>query len=146
MAAIALLRMHGYTDEAGYRDKAEQTLELLAGAAGQYGLFAATYGIAIVHFAEPHTQIVIVGEDETAQQLYGEAITATSFGASVLKLNFSQTVEANLPPSLAVTIPQLPAVMQKKTVAVVCSGRSCKPPAYSVELLKQLLSGKEPAA
>src|SRR4051812_33272742 len=36
MAAIALLRMHAYTDEAAYRDKAEQTLELLAGAAGQY--------------------------------------------------------------------------------------------------------------
>jgi hypothetical protein len=146
MAAIALLRMHSYTDEAGYRDKAEQTLELLAGAAGQYGLFAATYGVAIVHFAQPHTQIVIVGEDETAQQLYTEAITATSFGTSVLKLNFSQVVEANLPPSLAATIPQLPAIKQKKTVAVVCSGRSCKPPAHSVELLRQLLSGKEPAA
>jgi uncharacterized protein YyaL (SSP411 family) len=146
MAAIALLLMHGYTDEPGYRDKAEQTLELLAGAAGQYGLFAATYGIAIVHFAEPHTQIVIVGEDETAQQLYAEAITAPSFGTSVVKLNFCQAVEANLPPSLAATIPQLPAVNQGKTVAVVCSGRNCKPPVYSVELLKQLLSGKEPAA
>jgi uncharacterized protein YyaL (SSP411 family) len=78
MAAIALLRMHGYTDEAGYRDKAEQTLELLAGAAGQYGLFAATYGIAAVHFAAPHTQIVIVGEDEAAVQLYDDAATASS--------------------------------------------------------------------
>src|SRR6266849_545633 len=29
IAAIALLRMHSYTDEGGYRDKAEQTLELL---------------------------------------------------------------------------------------------------------------------
>jgi uncharacterized protein YyaL (SSP411 family) len=146
MAAIALLRMHGYTDEAGYRDKAEQTLELLAGAAGQYGLFAATYGIAAVHFAAPHTQIVIVGEDEAAVQLYDEAVAASSFGRSVLKLNFSQAVEPNLPPSLAATIPQLPALKQRRTVAVVCSGGSCKPPAHSVELLKQLLSGKEPAA
>jgi uncharacterized protein YyaL (SSP411 family) len=138
--------MHGYTDEAGYRDKAEQTLELLAGAAGQYGLFAATYGIAAVHFAAPHTQIVIVGEDEAAVQLYDEAVAASSFGRSVLKLNFSQAVEPNLPPSLAATIPQLPALKQRRTVAVVCSGGSCKPPAHSVELLKQLLSGKEPAA
>src|SRR5438132_7939731 len=30
MAVIALLRMHAYTDEAAYRAKAEQTLELLA--------------------------------------------------------------------------------------------------------------------
>ncbi len=159
VAAIALLRMHGYTDEPGYRDKAEATLELLAGAAGQYGLFAATYGIAVVQFVEPHTQIVVVGEDETATQLYDEAATSISqasfgrsslggsvLGKSVLKLNFSQAVEANLPPSLAATIPQLPAVKQGKTVAVVCSGGSCKPPAHSVELLRQLLDGKEPAA
>ena len=145
MAAIALLRMHDYTGEAGYRDKAEQTLELLAGAAGQYGLFAATYGIAAVHFAEPHTQIVIVGEDETAEQLYDEAVAESSVGRSVLKLNFSQAVEANLPPSLA-TIPQLPVLKQRKTVAVVCSGGSCKPPAHSVESLKQLLRAKESAA
>jgi uncharacterized protein len=146
MAAIALLRMHGYTDEAGYRDKAERTLELLAGSAGQYGLFAATFGIAAVYFSEPHTQIVIVGEDETAAQLYDEAVASSSFGRSVLKLNLSQAVEPNLPPSLAATIPQLPAVKQRKTVAVICSGGSCKPPAHSVELLKQLLSVKDPAA
>jgi uncharacterized protein YyaL (SSP411 family) len=146
MAAIALLRMHDYTGEAGYRDKAEQTLELLAGAAGQYGLFAATYGIATVHFGEPHTQIVIVGEDETAEQLYDEAVAESSVGRSVLKLNFSQAVEANLPPSLAATIPQLPVLKQRKTVAVICSGGSCKPPAHSVESLKQLLRAKESAA
>jgi len=145
MAAIALLRMHGYTDEAGYRDKAEATLQLLAGAAGQYGLFAATYGIAAVYFAEPHTQIVIVGEDETAAQLYDEAVAASLFGMSVLKLNFSQALEANLPPSLAATIPHVPEMKQKKTVAVVCSGRVCKPPAQSVELLRQLLNIKDPA-
>jgi uncharacterized protein YyaL (SSP411 family) len=109
-------------------------------------LFAATYGIAAVHFAEPHTQIVIIGEDETAEQLYDEAVAESSVGRSVLKLNFSQAVEANLPPSLAATIPQLPVLKQRKTVAVVCSGGSCKPPAHSVESLKQLLRAKESAA
>jgi hypothetical protein len=73
-------------------------------------------------------------------------VASSSFGASALKLNFSQAVEANLPPSLAATIPQLPEMKQKKTVAVVCSGGTCKPPAHSVELLKRLLSGNEPAA
>jgi uncharacterized protein YyaL (SSP411 family) len=151
MAAIVLLRMHAYTGEAEYRAKAEATLELLAGAAGQYGLFAATYGIAAVCFADPHEQIVIVGEDETAAQLYDEAITSSSFGRSsfgrsVLKLNFSQAVEANLPPMLAATIPQLPALQQKKTVAVVCSGGSCKPPVHGVDLLKKLLDARDSAA
>ena len=53
--------MHAYTDDASYGDKAEQTLEVLAGVAGQYGIFAATYGIAAVQFAQPHTQVVIFG-------------------------------------------------------------------------------------
>jgi len=72
-------------------------------------------------------------------------VAASLFGMSVLKLNFSQALEANLPPSLAATIPHVPEMKQKKTVAVVCSGRVCKPPAQSVELLRQLLNIKDPA-
>src|SRR5579859_75359 len=49
MAAIALMRLHHYTGDAGYHDKAEQTLETFAGIAEQFGIFAATYGIAVVH-------------------------------------------------------------------------------------------------
>ena len=44
--------------------KAEQTLELLAGLAGKFGIFAATYGIAAVHLSHPHTQVVVIGEDD----------------------------------------------------------------------------------
>jgi uncharacterized protein YyaL (SSP411 family) len=146
MAAIALLRMHAYTDEADYRDKAEQTLELLAGAAGQYGIFAATYGIAAQYLATPHTQIVIVGEDETAERLYAEAIPASLYGRSLLKMTFSQAIAQNLPPSLAATIPQLPSLKQNKTVAIVCSEGSCKPPAHNTEALRELLQTREPAA
>jgi len=69
VAAIALLRLHGYTNDRAYRDKAEQTIEVLAGMAGQYGLFAATYGIAAVHFAQPHVQVVVVGNGDLAERL-----------------------------------------------------------------------------
>jgi len=33
-----------------------------------------------------------------------------------------------LPPVLASTIPELPAVKEQKTVAIICSGTSCQPP------------------
>jgi uncharacterized protein YyaL (SSP411 family) len=52
MAAIALLRLHHYTGATSYRDKAEETLETFAGIAEQFGIFAATYGIAVVHLLE----------------------------------------------------------------------------------------------
>jgi hypothetical protein len=128
VAAIALLRLHAYTNDPSLRDKAEQTMEVLAGVAAQYGLFAATYGIAAVHLSHPHTQIVIVGDDELAERLYKIAIAPYAAGKAVLKLAPDKVVRQNLPPALAETIGQLPAVKEGKTVAVICSGFACQPP------------------
>jgi uncharacterized protein YyaL (SSP411 family) len=139
VAAIALLRLHAYTNDPGLRDKAEQTIELIAGLAGQYGLFAATYGIAAVHLAHPHTQIVIVGDDELADQLHTAAVAPYSASKAVLKLAASKAVPQNLPPALAETIPQLPAVKEEKSVAVVCSGFTCQPPISDPEELARSL-------
>jgi len=146
MAVIALLRIHGYTEDTQYREKAERTMELLGGVAGQYGLFAATYGIAAVYVSTPHTQVVIVGEDEVAAQLYREATASHQFGKSVLKLTFNQAVKENLPPSLAATISNLPAIKAQQTCAVVCSGSSCKPPVHDIGQLRELLRQERSAA
>lgn len=144
MAAIALLRMHTYTGEEPYRTKAQATLGLLAGTAGQYGLFAATYGIAAVYASYAHEQVVIVGEDDTASILCQQAARSAVFGRSVIKLKFSQAVAQNLPPALAATIPQVPAVKAARTTAIVCSGFTCKPPAHTGQELQELL--QRPAA
>ena len=146
VAAIALLRMQGYTGEVSYREKAQRTLDLLAGTAGQYGLFAGTYGIAATYASYPHSQIVIVGEDETAAQLYSQAVSSGLIGRSVIRLKFSQAVAQNLPPSLAATVPELPAVRAGRTIAVVCSGFSCKPPVNTSEQLRNLLGLESSAA
>jgi uncharacterized protein YyaL (SSP411 family) len=139
VAAIALLRLHGYTNQSAYRKKAEQTLELLASSAGQYGIFAATYGIAAVHLSQPHKQIVIVGDDELADQLHATAIRGFGFDRAVIRLKSSQAVGQNLPPGLAETIPNLPAIKTGKTVAIVCSGSACQPPITSVEELMRTM-------
>jgi uncharacterized protein len=146
IAAIVLLRMHGYTGEDSYREKAQRTLDLLAGSAGQYGLFAGSYGIAATYASYPHSQIVIVGEDETAEQLYSQASSSVLLGRSVIRLKFSQAVAQNLPPSLAATVPELPAVKARTTTAIVCSGFSCKPPVSTPVELEQLLTAEIPAA
>jgi hypothetical protein len=138
-AAIALLRLHAYTNQPGYREKAEQTLELLAGLAGKFGIFAATYGIAAVHFVQPHTQVVILGDDALAEQLYAVATGFFGFDKAVLKLAANKAVPQNLPPALAETIPHLPASSEGKSVALVCSGFSCQPPISSPEQLRQTL-------
>jgi hypothetical protein len=107
--------------------------------AGQYGIFAATYGIAAVHLSQPYAQVIVLGEDDTARQLHAAAVKEFHFGKSVLKLAPSQALSENLPAALAETIPQLPAVKEKKTVAVVCSGFTCQPPIANAEELRQHL-------
>ena len=131
MAAIALLRLHHYTDDSGYRDKAEQTLEAFAGVAGQFGIFAATYGIAVVHFLQSPLQVVVIGDDEAKNQASDLATIASStfaFNKSVLRLSSNQVVAENLPPTLAATITKLPQLRAEKTFALLCSGSTCHPP------------------
>jgi uncharacterized protein YyaL (SSP411 family) len=139
VAAIALLRLHAYTNDAGLRDRAEQTIEVLAGLAAQYGLFAATYGIAAVHLSQPHMQIVVIGSDGLADRLYDVAAAPYSASKAVLKLAAGKAIPENLPPALAETIPQLPAVKGEKTVAIVCSGFACQPPISDPEELARIL-------
>ena len=138
-AAIALLRLHAYTNHAQYRDKAEDTLEVFAGAAEQFGIYAGTYGIAATWLSKPHTQVVVVGEDEKAQALLQSAIAPFAVNKSVVHLTDSEAVEQNLPPVLAETIPNLPALKDKKSVAIVCTDFTCRPPLENPEELTTLL-------
>ena len=137
VAAIALMRLYALTNESKYHEQAERTLEILAGSAGQYGIFAATYGIAAVHFSQPHSQVVIIGEDKSAAEFYEIAKQPFGFGRTVIKLTHSQAVAQNLPPALAETIPNLPK--DNKTVALICRGFSCLPPiTEAAELLEKI--------
>ena len=156
-AAIALLRLHGYAndvsnDGASYREKAEQTLEVYAGVAGQHGIFAATYGLAVVHFIQPHTQVVVVGKDDAAAELYRAAVRPLGLSTAVLRLDADKAVAQNLPPALAETIPNLPQfgggrAFDGRSFAVVCSGFACQPPIFDAEeLARSLASQARPAA
>jgi uncharacterized protein len=150
LAAIVLLRLHDYLGDAAYRDKAEQTLEVFAGVAGQMGIFAATYGIAVAHLLEPYLQVVVIEAegsqgkvegktDEKADELTAVANSAFLFNKSVIRFKASQAVAANLPPALAAAIPNLPQLKTGNSFAVLCSGFSCQPPVIDAdELRKQL--------
>ena len=143
VAAIAMLRLHAYTNDHSYHDKARETLELLASSAGQYGLFAATYGLAAVHFSQPHTQVAIVGDGKLADQLYAAAIAPFSITKSAIKLPPGAVAARILPPALVETLPNLPAV-HDKPVAIVCSGFTCQPPISRPEELARVLRRDRP--
>jgi hypothetical protein len=141
MAAIALIRLHHYTGDASYRDKAEQTLESFAGIAEQFGIFAATYGISVVQFLESPVQVVVIsGEDGKGEELYAAAVEPFAFTKTALRLAANQAVPQNLPTLLAQTIPHLPDLNSGKSFAVLCSGTSCQPPVFAAQELRQNLS------
>jgi uncharacterized protein YyaL (SSP411 family) len=145
-AAIALLRLHAYTNESAYREQAEQTLALFAGGADKYGMFAATYALAVGHLTQPHAQVVIVdhtsGQDETADRLYLTALRPFSLNQSVLRLAGNAVVPQNLPPALAETIPNLPALRESRSFAVICSGFTCQPPISDAKELERQLGSR----
>ncbi len=61
VAAMVLARLFAYTGEKVYRDLCQATLEAFAGVVTQYGLFAATYGLATVLFARHPLQVLVTG-------------------------------------------------------------------------------------
>jgi len=126
VAAIALIRLHAFTDDACYHDFAQKTLECFAGVAGQYGMFAATYGLAATLFAHHPLQVVITGaaDDPAAQALEAAAHRVFRFGKSVFRATPGITL-TNLAGALKETLPHLPS---DKAIAVVCAGQTCLPP------------------
>ncbi|HXA82538.1 MAG TPA: thioredoxin domain-containing protein, partial [Methylomirabilota bacterium] len=137
VAAMALTRMHAYTDDARYFNWAKRTLEAFAGIAPQYGLFAATYGLAAILFAEHPTQVVITGAecDPASEKLERAANDVFRFGKAVLRVTPTTSLEY-LPVALRQTLPHLP---KDKASALVCSGNICLPPTSDPEELKRLL-------
>ncbi|PYU42358.1 MAG: thioredoxin domain-containing protein [Acidobacteria bacterium] len=138
VAAIALIRMHAFTDDERCRTFTKKTLEAFAGIAPQYGLFAATYGLAATLFAHHPLLVVITGptHDPTAQALEAAAHCVFRLGKSVLRVT-PETPQLLLAGTLKETLPHLPA---DKALAVVCSGQTCLPPTNDPQHLSSLLT------
>jgi len=145
VAAIALIRMHSFTNDAKYQRWAQKTLEAFAGIAPQYGMFAATYGLAATLFAHHPPEVVVTGEadDSTAHALQSAANSVFRFGKSVLRILPGAAATASLPFALRETLPHLP---KDKPLALVCSGNTCFPPTSDPDQLKALLIGKQNSA
>jgi uncharacterized protein YyaL (SSP411 family) len=137
-AAIALLRLHALNGDPRLRELAEHTLEVFAGVAGQFGIYAATYGVASVWMARAHTQVVVIGEGPAADELYAEALAPFALNKIVLRVKDAATLSASLPPALAETISAVPALRQG-AIAMLCSGFVCQPPIHTAAELRQAL-------
>jgi uncharacterized protein YyaL (SSP411 family) len=142
VAAEVLDRLDVLADREDFGEKADATLALFAAKAGQYGLFAATYGLALIHHLRAPVDVVVVGSsgDGRTQKLLRAAYSAPRAGKHVLVFE-PETVKArDLPAGLAATLPQLP--FDGVPVAVVCEGTACQAPVQTPEALNSLLTRK----
>ena len=134
MGAALLLRLAELTGREDFRAKAKATLECFAGVVEHFGLYAASYGLALRRMVLPAVQVVVVGTDKNADALERIALGRYAVNKSVVRLR----EVGELPASLAETIPHLPK--QEGSYAVVCSGFTCQPPVGSVEALMELMA------
>jgi uncharacterized protein YyaL (SSP411 family) len=131
VAAAVLLRLAALTGETVYEMRAQETLEAFAGVVEHFGLYAASYGLALRRAVAGSVQVCVIGDDDAAEQLAVAAMKPYAVNKSVVRLRRGQM--GSLPPALAETLPFLPE--KEGSVAVVCRGNTCLPPVSSVEEL-----------
>ena len=138
IAVIVLDRLYSYTGNVLYRERAEQTLEAFAGIAPQFGLFAATYGLAAALHARHPLQVVVTGAagDANAKRLEEAAASVFRYGKALLRVTPEVMNSDGLAPALKQTIPHLKADVAQ---ALVCVDTTCHPPVNDPEKLTALL-------
>ncbi|MDQ2840005.1 MAG: thioredoxin domain-containing protein [Acidobacteriota bacterium] len=139
VAAALLLRLEALNGREEYRVKALDTLETFAGVVEHFGLYAASYGLALQRMVRGTTQVCVIGEDDAARKLETAALGQYAVNKSVIRLRKDQL--GTLPPVLAETLPHLPGLEGAESVAVVCSGKGCLPPVSDVGGVNEALEG-----
>jgi uncharacterized protein YyaL (SSP411 family) len=136
MAAMLLMRLGELNGRLDYAEKAQETLETFAGIVEHFGLYAATYALALQRMVREPMQVCVIGDDENADALERAALARYAVNKSVAR--FTKVQLGKLPPVLEVTLPRLP--VGDGSFAVVCSGHTCQPAVKTAEELADLLA------
>jgi uncharacterized protein YyaL (SSP411 family) len=155
--AVAVLDRLAYLGaRPDFREKADRALDLFATKAGEAGLFAATYAIALAYHLREPVEIVVLGPERGPgrEALWRAAQDAPVAGKRVLAITAQQASTArrpatadeaatageaaagDLPAGLAATLPH---ARFEHPVALVCTGTACQPPASTAEELTEAL-------
>src|SRR6202012_354638 len=147
VAATVLLRLAALTNNKDYATRAEETLETFGGVVEHFGLFAASYALALRRMIEPPLQVCVVGNDGAAKDLMVTSMARFMVNKSVIQLRREQL--DTLPPALAETLPHASPLQRTSSsgtpgageagFAMVCKGNSCLPPIANDEELEAAL-------
>jgi uncharacterized protein YyaL (SSP411 family) len=138
VGAALLLRLESLNGREDYAVKALETLETFAGVVEHFGLYAASYGLALQRMVQRPVQICVIGDDAAARRLEAVALARYAVNKSVIRLRRDQL--GALPRALAETLPHLPGLREEGSFAVVCTGKGCLPPVSTVDELIEAMN------
>ena len=139
VAIMLLDRLAHLAQRADFAQRSQAALDLFAPQAGEYGLFAASYALAVASHLRSPMEIVVVGprEDERTTRLLKAAYQPARAGKRVLWFDPATAKGEDLPAGLAATLPHLPGDGQP--LALVCEGATCRAPVETPEALTAML-------
>jgi uncharacterized protein YyaL (SSP411 family) len=130
VAGIVVARLHEHTGEARWRERGAALVAAFAGRAGELGLYAATYLLAVDWHLSPATHLVVVGDkgDPVAERMHADALATFVPRRVVRRLAPGDMTPRALPAAMAgmVAAGQAPR-------GYACTGASCRSPADTVE-------------
>jgi uncharacterized protein YyaL (SSP411 family) len=136
VAAALLMRLEALNGRVDYAVKAQETMETFAGVVEHFGLYAATYGLALQRLVQRAVQVCVIGDDADARRLEAVALARYAVNKSVVRLRRDQL--GALPPALAETLPFVPGI--EGSFAMLCNGKGCLPPVKTVDELIEAMN------
>jgi uncharacterized protein YyaL (SSP411 family) len=136
VGAALLIRLEALNGREDYVVKAQETMETFAGVVEHFGLYAASYALALQRLVQRAVQVCIIGDDAEARRLEAVAMARYAVNKSVVRLRRDQLT--TLPKALAETLPYLPAI--EGSFAVLCNGKGCLPPVKTVDDLIEAMN------
>lgn len=134
-AAILFDKLYYLTNDYDYRRYAEGTLKYFSRIAEKYGLYAASYFVALHHHIKHPVQVVVVGDavDSKTRELLRTAWSIYRPHKLVIQVDPTKNNSLNLPR------PIQEMAKLKSPCACVCAGNSCAEPTDDTQILAQTI-------
>ena len=138
VASIVAARLHELTADERWRERGEELIEAFAGRAGELGLHAATYLIAVDWHQGERTHLAIVGprNDPVADAMHRAALAAFVPRRAIHRVIPEAAGAARLPAALAGMVG-----VEGGARGYACTGTTCSAPANTLEQWHETLDG-----
>ncbi len=138
LAAALLMRLEALNGREDYAVKAQETMETFAGVVEHFGLYAASYGLALQRMVQRSVQVCVIGEDADARRLEAVALARYAVNKSVVRLRRDQLDDAASDAGGDAAASAGDGLCG--SFAMVCNGKGCLPPVQTVDELIEAMN------